>query len=369
MHRRVRRLSAAAAAVAGASLAVAACGSGDTSDTTTRAAAAPATRAADLGAIKAFLLDHTRRLTADTAGIRATAEQYDRLAARYDHDHAAMLRGDREQVASLVRRLQRGFTDANPSYEEMEGVVAGVPSLADYDVAIDAGADKSDPENAVSFSVKTEDGRVYEQPGNFNYLIETAAYGTEPRFAAKNVKPDLDGDGKVEFGEALPDAQFVSAAARQFEQTAGDLDADARAWTPTAQDALTALVVMTPTMSEYFSAWKNSRAIAGDEATEKAFVAASRLQDITDILGGLALVYANVEPAIAEVDPAQARQTGADLKKLRDFAARLRDEEASGKAFTAEDADVLGTQAQKQAEAIAGQIAQAARKLDIELES
>ena len=29
---------------------------------------------------------------------------------------------------------------ANPDYEEMEGVVAGVPSLADYDVIIDAGS-------------------------------------------------------------------------------------------------------------------------------------------------------------------------------------------------------------------------------------
>ena len=63
---------------------------------------------------------------------------------------------------------------------------------------------------------------------------------------------------------------------------------------------------MTPTMSEYFSAWKNSRSIAGDKATEKAFVAASRLQDIADILGGLVLVYDNVKPAIAERRPAQA---------------------------------------------------------------
>ena len=54
-----------------------------------------------------------------------------------------------------------------------------------------------------------------------------------------------------------------------------------------AQDAFTALVVMTPTMSEYFEAWKNSRFVAGDKANEKAFVAASRLQDIADILGGL----------------------------------------------------------------------------------
>ena len=106
----------------------------------------------------------------------------------------------------------------------MEGVVAGVPSLADFDVIIDAGADKSDPENAVPFSLNTPAGKTYEQPGNFNYLIETAAYGTDPNFAAQGVEPDLDGDGKVSFGEAMPDADFfvtprATSSARRASST------------------------------------------------------------------------------------------------------------------------------------------------------
>ena len=146
-----------------------------------------------------------------------------------------------------------------------------------------------------------------------------------------------------------------------------ELAAAAAAWTPTPQDAFTALVVMTPTMSEYFDAWKNSRFVAGDQANEKAFVAASRLQDIADILGGLETVYAGVQPRIAAVDQAQAEQTGRDLSALTDFAETLRDEEADGRRFDAEDAETLGTQAQDQAEAIAGQVSQAAGKLNIPL--
>ncbi|MGZ8649725.1 MAG: imelysin family protein, partial [Solirubrobacteraceae bacterium] len=157
------------------------------------------------------------------------------------------------------------------------------------------------------------------------------------------------------------------AAAREFDKTAGELAKAAEAWQPTLQDALTALVVMTPTMSEYFEAWKSSRFVAGEKASEKAFVVASRLQDITDILSGLVLVYDNVQPSIAEADPAQARQTANDLKALRDFAARLRDQERDGKRFDAQDADTLGREAQTRAEAIAGQISQAAGRLDIEL--
>ena len=323
---------------------------------------------ADLGAIKGYLLDHTARLKADTAEIREGAESYYRLAKAAGFDYGRLLREKRAAVRAFVKSAQAAFRRANPSYEEMEGVVAGVPQLADYDVIIDAGGDASDPENAVPFDIHTPDGRTFEQPGNFNYLIETAAFGTERGFQARGVTPDLDGDGEVEFGESIPDAGFYVAAAREFERYAGELDAAARDWEPTPSDALTALVVMTPTMSEYFEAWKNSRFIAGDRASEKAFVAASRLQDIADILGGLTTVYTGVRPLVAEADGQQARQTGDSLERLHSFAAGLRDREARGRDFTAEEAEVLGARAQEQAEAIAGQITQAAARLDIELE-
>ena len=348
-------------------LVLAACGDDDDSGSG-RGDSTAAGSSADLGAIKGFLLEHTARLKDDTAQIRRGAETYYRLAKteRFDYEH--LLRRHRAQLRAFVRDAQAAFRRANPSYEEMEGVVAGVPQLADYDVIIDAGGDASDPENAVPFDIETPDGRTFEQPGNFNYLIETAAFGTEPKFQAKRVKPDLDGDGKVEFGESIPDAGFYVAAAREFERYAGELDTAAREWKPTASDALTALVVMTPTMSEYFEAWKNSRFIAGDQASEKAFVAASRLQDIADILGGLTTVYTGVRPLVAEADGQQARQTGDSLDRLYSFASGLRDREARGRDFTAEEADVLGARAQEQAEAIAGQITKAAAQLNIEIE-
>ena len=362
-----RRLCAALVAF-GCAMGVAACGD---DDEPAESASTPAaeSKAADLEPVKAFLLDHTDRLKGETAKLREGAEEYYALAESADFDYAKLLRENRAEVKGLVEQAQKDFAAANPAYEQMEGVVAGVPSLADYDVIIDAGADGSDPENAAPITLETPGGKTYDQPGNFNYLIETSAYGTEPKFAAKGVKPDLDGDGKVEFGEAVPDADFYVTAARDFEKTAGELDTAAQDWTPTPQDAFTALVVMTPTMSEYFDAWKNSRFIAGDKAQEKAFVAASRLQDIADILGGLETVYAGVEPQIASVDDAQATQTKQDLEELTAFAERLRDEEAGGKKFTAEHAETLGGEAQTRAEAIAGQVSQAAGQLDIQLES
>jgi hypothetical protein len=349
-----------------AALLLAACGGGsDEPEGTPTPASA---KQADLGAIKTYLLDHTERLKASTAKLQTDAEAYYELAKGANFDYAKLLRDKRPEVAAVVKTIQDDHVDANPDYEEMEGVVAGVPQLADFDVILDAGSDKSDPENAVPFSLETPAGKKYEQPGNFFALIETSAFGTEPSFTAKGVKPDLDGDGKVTFPEALPDADFLVTAARDFAKNAVDLDTAARKWEPTLQDAFTAVVVMTPTMSEYFAAWKNSRFIAGDGADEKGFVAVSRLSDIRDILGGIVLIYDNIQPSIAGVDGAQAQQTETSLKDLHAFAERLLTEEQGGKQFTASDADTLGSEAQRNAEAIAGQVSQAAGQLGITLE-
>ena len=347
-----------------AALTLAACGGNDRSSERTPAASTPS--GTDLSAIKTYLLQHTDRLSGDVGTLRENAQRYHDLAEQSDFDTKRLLADHREEVAALLADAKQAYQDANPAYEEMEGVVAGVPSLADYDVIIDAGGDASDPENAVPFSIKTEDGKTFKQPGNLFFLVESALYGTEPSWSAK---ADLDGDGKAGFGEALPEPRFYLAALEEFDRQAKELNGAAREWSPTEQDALTALVVMTPTMSEYFEAWKNSRFVAGERATEKSFVGASRLQDIADILGGLKLIYANVEPRVAKANPEQAQQTGQSLSRLERFAARLRDQEASGKRFTGEDADTLGRQAQDQAEAIAGQITQAAQQLGIELET
>jgi hypothetical protein len=347
--------------------ALAGCGGDD--DPEPAATQEPAAAQTDLGPIKDYLLEHTTQLQADTAALASQADEYYKLAEAADFDYAKLLEGQRAEVADLVKQMQESYIAANPAYEEMEGVVAGVPSLADFDVIIDAGSDKSDPENAVPFSIKTPGGKTFEQPGNFFGLIETSLWGTEPKYAAKGVEPDLDDDGKVEFGEAVPDADFLVAAAKDFATNAQELDEAAKAWEPTEQDAFTALVVMTPTMSEYFESWKSSRFVAGAKSDQSTFVAASRLQDIAGILNGLVLVFDSVEPSVTKASPEQAEQTGADLKALHEFAVDLRDQEAAGKKFTAEEADTLGSDAQDRAEAIAGQISQAAGELGIKLET
>jgi hypothetical protein len=141
----------------------------------------------------------------------------------------------------------------------------------------------------------------------------------------------------------------------------------AQAWEPTATDAFTALVVMVPTMSEYFASWKDSRFVAGDASTQRDFVAISRLADIQDILGGLQVVYQGVSPLVAGADAAQNAAIARDLGDLQGFVANVHQKEQAGQRYSPEEADVLGAEAQNRATAITGQIAQAAAQVGVTL--
>jgi hypothetical protein len=344
-----------------AAIALSSCG--DDEETTTNASAG-----ADLTAVKDYLTEHTADLVDQVAVLRENGEEYYELAESVDFDYARLMQQHGDEVERLLSESKDAFAEANPAYEEMEGIVAGVPRLAQYDVDIDAGSDASDPESAVSFSLELPDGETLKQPGNLFFVVETSLFGTNPDFLAKGTKQDVDGDGREEFGEGIPDANIYAAAVREFEEQAQSLDADAQDFEATPSDALTALTIMTPTMSEYFEAWKNSRFIAGEDATELGFVAASRLSDIADILEGLVFTYDEIEPLVADESPQQAEQTRKQLAELLAYVEDLRDQEAAGREYTAEQADTLGAEAQRRAEAIAGQVTQAAQRLGIELQ-
>ena len=357
------KLKAILAALVLALCAAPATGCGDNDDTTTADAGS-----AELAPVKGYLTDHSAELVEQVELLQENANEYYDLAKSVDFDYDRLLAEHGDEVEELLADSKDVFVVANPAYEEMEGIVAGVPRLAHYDVDIDAGSDASTPEDAVSFSLTTPDGRQLKQPGNLFFLTETSLYGTNPDLEAKGTKADVNGDGKVEFGEGLPDASIYKATLDEFAEQAKSLDGDAQEFEPTPSDALTSIVIMTPTMSEYFEAWKNSRFIAGDDAEELGFVATSRLSDIADILGGILVTYDGMEPMIAAENPQQAKQTRVELEELVAFASDLRDREAKGEKFTAKQADALGAQAQAQAEAIAGQVTQAAKQLDVELQ-
>lgn len=334
--------------------------------TATSSAAASSTYAG----MSTYLNEHADSLVEHTTELEAAADDYAAIVDARDGDYEQVASSDADEAREALQTARAAFVAANPAYEEMEGIVAGVPSLEKYDVSIDAGAPAADdPENAVAFDVAVSDDRTLKQPGNYFLLNEATLYGTEPEWSSK-IAFDIDGDGATtQVGDLLPDAAVLSAVTRDFAAEAKRLQADAAAYEPTDDDAFTALVVMTPTMGEYFNSWKQSRFVAGDKATERGFVAASRLSDVVGILTGLEVIRASLELRMQKADPAAATAVKTDLAALTSFVDDIRTQEADGTRFTPAQADRYGSDAQAQAEQVTARVTDIARELGVETEA
>ncbi len=329
---------------------------------------AQALPAPDLTAVKAYLVGAAATLKTNTAALKAAAERYHALAEGHGLDYAALWQAEPDAVRTVIGEARDAWREASPGYERIEGIVAGVPSLADFDVILDAGSSAEEGgENVVPFDLTLADGRVLDKPGNLFGVTESALWGTFPAFAVPGLEPDLDGDGTAGFGDRLPDALVLLAGAAALDDYTGQLAAAADAWQPTTADAFTALVVMIPTMSEYFDSWKGSRFVAGETSTQRDFVAISRLADIQDILSGLEVVYGGIRPLVAGLGTTEGEAIAADLADLKGFVSEVYTQEQGGKRYSSEEADLLGAEAQNRATAITGRLTQAAAALGVAL--
>lgn len=323
---------------------------------------------ADLSAIKTYLLGQTAALEAATADLQDAANQYYDLAQGADFDYAALWERRPADVTAIIQGARAAWMKASPLYEQMEGIVAGTPSLAQFDVDLDAGAAATeDPANAVSFDISLPNGEVLAQPGNLFGVIEGTLWGTFEAYRS-SVEADLDGNGTIDFAEVLPDANVLKGAADLLTSMASELDVAAQAWEPTASDAFTALVVMVPTMSEYFASWRDSRFVLGEASTQRDFVAISRLSDILDILSSLQVVQRSVSPLIQSLSKERDAQIARGLSSLKTYVAEIYQAEQGGRVYTPEEADILGAEAQNRATAITGQVVQVASLLGIPLQ-
>lgn len=320
-----------------------------------------------LAGIKTYLVEHVDKVVNGSQPVLAFAQQYYDLAESYDFDcqklwdeHGA------ELVTQLQTARQQWADDSSGNYELSEGIVAGVPSLAYYDLLLDAGpSGAEDPANALDNEVTLPDGTKLDRPGSYyHHLTEPALWGTDPNYIG--LEADFDGDGTHEIGETLPDANFLLGTMQALVQGATDLQTAVNEWEPNSQDAFTALLTMVPTMNGYFEDWKNSPFVMGEASTAEAFVAVSRLVDVAGILNGLLVTYDNVKPAVVSVNPELAAQIDAGLDEMMSFVTDIHSQEDAGTRFTPEQADIFAGQIGEMADSVAGQITQAMALLGVE---
>lgn len=326
--------------------------------------------ASNLSSVKTYVLTHTKDLKASALEIQEQANNYYGLAKAANFDYAKIWQENQTDVTRIVLESRRIFLQSNPQYEEMKGIVAGTPSLSQYDIILDAGTSGAEgSENVAPFDLTLPDGRVLPKPGHVFLILESSLWGTNPDYIVPDVQPDLDGNGQIDFGEVLPDANVFRGAANAFVLYATDLNKDAQAWEPTTEDAFGALIVNIPTFSDFMDSWKNSRYVLGDQSTEAEFVSRSRLSDLTDNVKSWQTIYAGLSPLAQTVDTSADAQIIKSLQDLHDYVANLYAQEQAGKRFSPEEADTFSAEGRNRATAIADQLAQMAAKLGITLQN
>ncbi len=331
----------------------------------TGSSSADGSRQPDLAGIKTYLVGKTSALKQATTQLKIASDAYYTSAQAANFDYATMWSTNKAQTIEQIMAARTAWMVASPLYEQSEGIVAGTPSLVEYDVNLDAGSSGVEGgESVVTFDIQLPNGRVLAKPGNLFGVTETTLWGTIAEYTIKDVQADFDGDGSITFGEVLPDAVILKGSVDTLARVVGELMAAAAVWQPTEQEAFGALVANIPTVTDFVEAWKNSRFVIGEQGS-RDFAAISRLSDIEDNITSWQTIYSGLSPMIAPIDPQADQRIHAGLGDMKSYFADIYTKEQSGRRYSPEDADLIGSEARNRATAIAGEIAQIAAKLNI----
>ena len=269
------------------------------------------------------------------------------LVAASGEYSAALEAKDLTKADTLVKRMQEDYKKIDSfGYETVEGIVAGVESLAHYDIYLDAGVPAAEgPEDVAPVVLDLGNGEKIDHQGSvFTYILEPALWGGDARW------------GKEVGGKKLPRPEVLTAAAKDADRVIGELKRDSHAWNPTVGDLFGAMVLMTPTLSDYFEDWKESR--YSDEKSGR-FQAVSRISDMRGIMSSCAVMYKAVLPAVTEKDKALAKSVDLGFDGILSFIDLLGKREKEGVIKEAE-IDELAAQAKEKTDKLVPQIEQSA---------
>ena len=332
-----------------------------------RVSAQKAASVSNVEGVKTYLLTTLQLVDRAAAELAGNAAAYARIIEAHGHDYGMALAAAGPELRGLVAKMQENYKAIDSfGYERVEGIVAGVPRLADFDIYLDAGVPKAEATAEVPVAPVTLDlgnGRkIAEEGALFTYIIEPTLWGTQAGFV---VPLDLDGDGKAGPKESLPRAEVLVAAAKDAREKITELIRTSREWKPTVADCFGAIIAMTPTLSGYFDDWKESRYAP---ETSGRFTAVSRVSDMRGIMESVSILYDAVHPQVQTKDPALAKSIKAGFASILAFIDRVeaREKKAGGK-LTPAEIEELTAQAREKSDKLVPQVEQAAAILEIKL--
>ena len=199
--------------------------------------------ASGLDAVKTYMVEHGTRMLENSKKLSHAAEEYYEEAEEHHFKYPYLWKKYRQEIVDWTDEMKKAWMAAHNNYEEVEGIVAGIPSLARYDLIIDAGNPGTEKEDVAPYDLKLPDGKVLKRPGNlFHTLLEPALWGTKKEYVGMGA--DLNGNGKVELGEVLPKADLLYAFAKAHTEWTQKMLDDVKAWQPNKDDLFTAMVTM-----------------------------------------------------------------------------------------------------------------------------
>lgn len=314
--------------------------------------------------VKTYLLERIVVQQQSTVALQNAAQRYFDLARvqAFDYQKLAALG---VATRNALRDARSAWASASPAYESIEGIVAGVELLAAFDLNLDAGSSAKDGGDAVvEFDLRLANGKVLPKPGNIFGVGEATLWGTEKTFSS-GVRFDLDNNGKIDFGDHLPDAYILLAAAQKTNELTRQLLSTAQKWNPTQADVFGALLANVPTASSVFiTRWQTSRFVLGERATQRDFNVISSLNDLVQNIQSWQNLYKGVTKAVKAKNAALDSQINLGLTDLRSWAGKIEAQEKTRR-FTPEQAEIIAKEGENRATALTGRIAQAVALLGI----
>jgi hypothetical protein len=315
--------------------------------------------------VKGYLLSALGKMeqAADAFVVDATA--YQKLVEANGGDPARAYSQAPEELQRLIAALRDEYKAMDSfGYETVEGIVAGVPALADFDIYLDSGVPRDQAGGGTPVApvllILPNGSRIDHEGCLFTYLIEPMLWGSNKKLV---VPVDLDHDGKIGPHESVPRADVLAAVAADVRAKIHDLHQTAIAWHPSTSDYFSAIITMTPTLSGYFDDWKESR--YAPEMSGK-FTAISRVSDMRGIMYSVAVLYGAVHAEVKAKDPALAASIRHGFDGILAFIERVdRREKKAGTTMVPAEVDELGEQAKQKADKLVPQVEQAAALLDL----
>jgi len=313
---------------------------------------------ATVDSVKSYLVKNLEEMSAASKDFLNNSEAYCALVAASGGSPEAAYKADPRTIDRLMAKMQENYKAMDSfGYETVEGIVAGVPLMADYDIYLDAGVPASEgPDDVAPVVLELGNGEKIDREGSlFTYIIEPMLWGGDKRWVTA-----VDGGKKL-----LPRPEVLAAAAKDVDKTLGELLAEAKAWNASVSDCFGAMVVMTPTLSDYFEDWKESR-----YSKEKSgrFQAVSRVSDMRGIMGSCQVMYEAVEKQVAEKDKSLAKSVDAGFKGIMGFLDKIEKRENQGE-IKGPEIDELATQAKEKTDKLVPQIEQSAAVVGVKIQS